>query len=549
TRVPGVVALEVPLSRTSRRSRLAVALVAAALVLSACGGGGGSDEEGAVPEPARAPNQDLRVAVGADPFVQGNPPNYNLGLATNGPNPGIFETLTRLTGQFGLQPGLATRWESAAPERWRFTLRPNVTFHNGQPLNAQAVVETLETVAQRQTRPRGLDPGTAKAVDAGTVEINLTTANARLAEQLANPNMGIQAAGTQAGPGGEPALTPTGTGPFKFESYNPGDRLVVKAYEGYWGGAPQLKSLTFRFGPERDAGRLLATRQVELVGHVAYEFLPKVSGRTDQLKFSQPFRAQFLLLNAGGIDEFATLKDDNVRKAISLAIDRKAVQKAGWPEDGEDNSSLIPDLVLADSAERVRAPNQNLTESKRLLDQAGWGPGPDGVRVKNGRALALTLIMARPTEQQKGADAVKSQLSQVGIGVNIVDPTPDGGAFVRVNNATFDLYLASQIQDDGNPCSMCRFFTIRPGGNLAFAGSVGGGAKVDELYDRTYANPSTDTARRGAADIMNVVVAERFTAVPLASIRTEWLASPRVRGFEAAALGGDQRWDSVWLTV
>jgi len=517
-------------------------------VFSACGGGGGNDEEGAGPEPARAPNQDLRVAVGVDPFVPGNPPNYNLGLVTGGPSPGIFETLTRLTGQFGLQPGLATRWESSVPEKWRFTLRPNVTFHNGQPFNAQAVVETLERIAQRQTRPRGLDPGTAKALDAGTVEVNLTAANSRLAEQLANPSMGIQAAGTQAGPGPEPELTPTGTGPFKFESYNPGDRLVVKAYEGYWGGKPELNSLTFRFGPERDAGRLLATRQVELVGHVAYDSLPKVSGRTDRLVFSQPFRAQFLLLNTGGVDEFTTLKDDNVRRAIALAIDRDAVQKAGWPEDGEDNDTIIPDLVLADSADRVKAPNQNLNESKRLLDQAGWGPGPDGVRVKNGRPLNLALILARPAEQQKGADAVKNQLSQVGIGVNIVDPAPDG-PFVRLNNSSFDLFMASQIQDDGNPCALCRFFTIRPGGNLSYAGSVGGGQKVDDLYDRIYTSPSMDTVRRSAADIMNVVVAERFTAVPLASLRTEWLASPRVRGFEPAALGGDQRWDSVWLTV
>ena len=48
---------------------------------------------------------------------------------------------------------------------------------------------------------------------------------------------------------------------------------------------------------------------------------------------------------------------------------------------------------------------------------------------------------------------------------------------------------------------------------------------------------------------MNIVVSKRFTAVPLASVRTEWLVSPRVRGFEPAVLGGDQRWDSVWLTV
>jgi peptide/nickel transport system substrate-binding protein len=519
-----------------------------AFVLTACGGGEGLTDDGALPEAGRAESQDLRVAVGQDPFLGGNPPNLNLGLSTNGPNPGIFETLTRLTGQFGLQPGLATRWESPDPETWRFTIREGVTFHNGTPLDAQAVVSSLETVASRQNRPRGLEPGAARATAPDTVEIRLSAGNSRLAEQLANPNMGIVAPGTRAGGGDDPSLIPTGTGPFRFESYNPGDRLVVRANEDYWGEKPQLTSLTFRFGPEEDAGRLLATRQVELVGHVPYDALPRVSGRTDRVVSSQPFRAHYLLLNAGGVEGFATLKEDNVRRAIALAIDRDAVQKAGWPDEGDDSHTLIPELVLADSASRVRPPNQNLDEARRALDQAGWVAGPEGMRVKLGQPLSLTLMLARPAEQAKAAAEVKRQLAEIGIGVEVVDPAPES-PFVRVNNSTFDIFMATQAQDDANPCSLCRFFSIRPGGTLSFAGSVGGGAKADDLYDRTYVSPSVDTARRAAADLINVVVAERFTAVPLASVRTVWLASPRVRGFEPAALGGDQRWNSVWLTV
>ncbi|HVL29034.1 MAG TPA: ABC transporter substrate-binding protein [Acidimicrobiales bacterium] len=528
------------------RLRTTAALVAAALILVACGSGDDSaDDLG--PEPGRAQSQDLRVAVGNDPFLPGDPPNHNLGLVTAGPNPGIFETLTRLTGSFGLQPGLALRWENPTPEQWRFHIRPNVTFHNGARLDAAAVAGTLETIARRQNRPRGLDPGTARA-NGDVVEITLTAPNTRLAEQLANPSMGIQAPGTTAGGGGEEADTPTGTGPFRFESYAPGSNLVVKAYEGYWGNKPQLTTITFRFGPERDAGRLLATRQVELVGHVPYEFLPKVSGRTDSVKGSPPARAEYLLLNTGGVGDYATLKDDNLRRAIALALDRDAVRKAAWPDDGDTNSSLIPGLVLGEAASSVRAPNQNLNESRRLLEQSGWGPGPDGVRVKQGQALNLSLVLARPDEQAKAADAVRAQLAQVGIGVNVVDPAPES-PFIRINASTFDLYLASQVQDDANPCSLCRFFSIKPGGSLAFASSVGGGPKADEIYDRSYTAPSQDSARRVAAELMNVVVAERFTAVPLASLRNEWLISPRVRGFEPAALGGDQRWESVWLTV
>ncbi len=487
------------------------------------------------------------MAVGEDPFNR-DPRNPNLGLLANGPNPGIFETLTRLTGNFGLSPSLAQRWESANPSQWRFFLRPNVSFHNGARMDAAAVASALDGIARRQTHPRGLEPGTAKPEGDLTVVVDLATPNARLAEQLAHPSMGIVAPGTAPASGGDPESTPTGTGPFRFDAYRPGAELKVSAYDQYWGQKPQLRSLTFRFGPERDAGRLLATRQVELVGHVPFEFLPKVSGRTDRVVGSQPARAQYLLLNAGGIEEWATLKDENVRKAVTLALDRKAVAKTAWPDDGEDNSTLIPELVLADAKDRVKAPAANVEEARRLLDQAGWPRGGDGVRVKDGRPLTLSLILARTGEQQRAAEALKDQLGAVGIGVQVVDPAPDT-PFTRVNSGSFDLFLASQAQDDGNPCALCRYFARTAGGQLAFASAVGGGQKTDDLYDRTYTSPSTDTVRRLAADIVNVVVAERFTAVPLASLRNEWLVSPRVRGFEAAALGGDQRWDSVWLTV
>ena len=488
------------------------------------------------------------MAVGEDPFARGDQATANVGLLAGGPNPGIFETLTRLSPNFGVTAGLAHRWESPSPSQWRFFLRPNVTFHDGARMDAAAVVGTLDAVGRRQSRPRGLDPGTARAKDETTVEIELTSPNARLTEQLASPTMGIVAPGTQAGAGDSPSTTPTGTGPFRFGGYRPGAELRVTAFDQYWGEKPQLRSILFRFGPERDAGRLLATRAVELVGLVPYPSLPKVSGRSDRVMGSSPARAQYLLLNTGGTDEWTTLKDEGLRRAIALGIDRKAVARDAWPDDGEENSTLIPELVLGDADERVKAPSHNLEEAKRVLDAAGWVRGGDGVRMRDGKPLALSLILGRPGEQGRAAEVLKSQLAALGIGLHVVDPAPDG-AFARINNGTFDLYLASQPQDDANPCALCRFFTVRPGGNLAFAGAAGGGQKADDLYERVFVSPSPDTARRLAADLVNVVVAERFTAVPLATLRAEWLVSQRVRSFEPSPLGGDQRWESVWLTV
>lgn len=534
----------------SRIRTLFALLLLTALVAAGCSSGG---EEATDDEPAepRAAAQDLRVAVGEDPFMAGGPPANDIGIRTNGPNPGIFETLTRLTPTYGVNGALAERWETPNPKTWKFFLRRDVTFHNGAPFNADAVVSSLESIAGRATRPRGLDRGTAKATAPDIVEVNLTADNGRLAEQLANPTMAIIAPGTRPGAGDTPETTPTGTGPFAFVSYSKGTDLKMKAYDKYWGGTTELKTLTFRFGPERDVSRLLATRQVEIAGMVGYNNLASVSGRTDRNVQSRPGQAVYLLLNTGGIDEWTTLKDDNVRKALAHTIDRNDVAKSGWEDHGEDSDTLIPEIVLgADAADRVRPLPLNRNEAKKILDGAGWLPTlPNGMRAKDGKPLVLNLLLSRPADQTKAAETIKSQFAEVGVGLQVQDPGPDT-PFTKVNNGTFDLFLDVRAQDDANPCALCRFFSVKSGNQfLAYSAAAQGGPKVDDAYDRVFSSPSIETARRTAADIMQVITAERFTAISIAALRTEWLISPRVRGFDPAVLTGDQRWESVYLTV
>jgi peptide/nickel transport system substrate-binding protein len=535
----------------SRLRSIVVLLLLTLLVAAGCSRGGGTESTADEPAEPRSNAQDLRVAVGEDPFMAGNPAAMDIGTRATGPNPEIFETLTRMSDTFGAEAGLALRWESPNARTWRFFLRKGVTFHNDAPFDSDAVVTNLEAIARRQTRPRGLDPGTAKATAPDVVEVNLTQDNTRLPEQLANPGFVMIAPNTRPGAGDTPETTATGTGPFAFVSYTKGSELKMKGYDKYWGGAPQLRTLTFRFGPERDASRLLATRQVEVVGMISYSNLASVSGRTDRNVASRPGQAVYLLLNTGGTEEFSTLKDDNVRKAIAQTVDRKELTKLGFGEDADDNASLIPDIVLgSDAADRVRPPAQNLNEAKRALDAAGWTATlPNGMRAKDGKPLVLNLLLSKPVDQGKFADALKNQLAQVGIGMQVQDPAPDT-PFTKVNNTTFDLFLDVRAQDDANPCALCRFFTLKSGNQfLAYSTAAGGGPKADDLYDRLFSSPSIDTARRSAADIMQVVTGERFTAISVASLKTEWLISPRVRGFEPAILGGDQHWEDVYLTV
>ena len=532
----------------SRLRTLFALLLLTILVATGCSSGGGeaTDDEPAEP---RAAAQDLRVAVGDDPFMAGNPPANDIGIRTNGPNPGIFETLTRLSPTYGVEAALAERWETSNPKTWKFFLRRDVTFHNGSPFNAEAVVASLDAIAGRATRPRGLDRGTAKATAPDIVEVNLSADNARLSEQLANPTMAMMAPGTRPGAGDTPENTPTGTGPFQFVSYNKGTELKMKVNDKYWGGTSELKTLTFRFGPERDVSRLLATRQVEIAGMVGYGNLASVSGRTDKNVQSRPGQAAYLLLNIGGIDEWTTLKDDNLRKALAHSIDRNDLAKTalGRPRRGQRH---------ADPGDRPRCrrrrpgapPPLNRNEAKKILDGAGWMPPCPtacGPRTAS-RSCSTSSCPGRRTRPRRPRPSRPSSPRSASASRS---RTPARHAVHEGQQRHFDLYLDVRAQDDANPCALCRFFTIRPGGQFSFSASVGGGPKVDDAYDRIFSSPSIDTARRTAADIMQVVTAERFTAISIASLRTEWLISPRVRGFEPAVLTGDQRWDSVFLTV
>ena len=539
-----------------RRSWIGVAVVV--MLAAACSADGSSQPP---PPVERAAQQVLRVAVGDDEFLGGSPPVANLGLLVDGLNPGIFETLTVVTQNFGLRPGLALRWEARSPTQWRFELRPGVSFHDGTPLTAAAVVESLqrvtggtedaggEQVALRATHPRGLEADSATAVEELVVEIVLSQPNLRLAEQFANPRTAVLAPGTEAGDGSTPARTPTGTGPFRFATYRPGVDLEVRANPNYWDGAPELESMLFRFGAERDASRLLATGAIDAVGYIDAGLLANVSGTADRQVLSAPARSAFLLLNRGGVQEWSTLQEDPVREAVVMGLDREAVVEAAWPGQTEPSDTVIPAVVLGAVAEQVRPPAVDVTAAKALMNDAGWVPGPDGIRVRDGSRLELDVLVRRPADGLPAAEqAIRKQLTSLGIGARTTSPDGASTPLQRVNAATFDLFVDLRPQDDANPCALCRFFTIGPGGDLTVSGVVGAGAAADALYERVHAAQSLDTVRRLATDLLEVAIKDEAVVLPLASLPNPWLLSSQVQGFESAAIGGAQAWQDVFLS-
>ncbi len=323
----------------------------------------------------------------------------------------------------------------------------------------------------------------------------------------------------------------------------------MRANPDYWDGAPELETMLFRFGAERDASRLLATGAVDAVGYIEAGLLANVSGTADRQSMSAAARSAFLLLNRGGVQQWSTLQEDPVREAVVMGLDRETIVSAAWPGRTEPSDTVIPAVVLGAAGEQVRPPAVDVTAAKALLDDAGWVRGADGVRQREGSRLELDILVRRPADGLPAAEQeIRKQLTSLGIGARTMPPAGTSTPLQRVNAATFDLFVDLRPQDDANPCALCRFFTIGPGGDLTVSGVVGAGAAADALYEQVHVAPSVDTVRRLATEPAGGGGQGRGRGPAAGGAAQSVAAVLPGAGFEPAAIGGAQTWQNVFLS-
>ncbi len=460
-------------------------------------------------------------------------------------NAPVLETLLSFTSDLRLQPLLAEAWEHRPPGTWRFWLRRGVRFHNGAPFNASAVVTTVNGWCEGRN-VMGLGPNSAVAVDEYTVDVTPAVANHRLPQQLAHPGRRIAAPGTLPGTGGRPDITPTGTGPFRFVRYRPGVDLTVARFEGYWGPPAHAATLTFDFLSDGDArlsaltgGRVDAIYDVPR--HRAAE-LGSAGLRVTQAPIGMYCA---LLLNHRGAPPHDILGDVRIRRALALAVDREAIV-AAWPGSARPEQTIVPSDVLGSAAPLIKGHRHDPDEAERLLDEAGWNRGADGVRATSGgRRLRLEMLVYSKEEQAPAPELVAEHLARVGVHVAISEPDPhDYGDMMRAGRA--DIFASVGNQADANWLFLASLFTgVTPGG--AYGDRFGPGALYDELVTQAYATPDAEESRRLTAEALRIVVDDEVTAVPLAGLARVHGMQQGVQGFVAHRAKGAQRWSGVSL--
>ena len=337
----------------------------------------------------------------------------------------VFEGLVYRDAAMTLQPRLATSWRTIGPLTWEFQLREGVTFHNGEPFDAEAVKFSLDrAVAQDNADIRNLNLESVEIVDSFTVRLNTTNPTPAMLTALLSG--WIVAPGYYADLSEADAATkPIGTGPFVLTEWRRDDLVILDRHAGYWGDPAPYDTLVWRPIPE--ASTRIAELEVgnaDIIVNVPPESQPRVEDFADAGIRSTPTGRRFYL----GLrhDEEGPLQDSRVRRALNHAVDVDLIIDTLLAGLGERRASLLN----APHADAGLSPFPYDPELARtLLAEAGYSDGFE---------MTIMSPNGRYTKDLEISQAIAGFLREVGIDATV--ESNEWGHYI-------DLMLENELRD------------------------------------------------------------------------------------------------------
>jgi len=374
----------------------------------------------------------------------------------------IFDSLVVLRDDQSLAPWLATSWE-ISPDRtqYSFKLRQGVTFHDGTPFDAFAVKANFDRIknpANALSWLPDIGPYTgATVLSPYEVRLEFGAPFEPFLRNLSSTSLAIVSPTAAAKYGKTFGQNPVGTGPFKFDGLTPGSEIRLAKNPTYaWapanavhGGPALIDRLIFQNVPEQlTRVAALQSGQVQVADLIPSQNIAGFKVDPDFVFLQK----EMLDTNyALGLNVAKAPWDDlQIRQAVRLAL----------------NIDLIVRIVYLGTIERAWSPlspglfgsaEQNLRNSwqpdadhaRAILDQKGWIPGVDGIRVKDGKRLTISFLDTQGNREQRldVIQLVRRQLLGVGIELSI-DSETAGTAYKKFLDNAFDLSGGAQYAPD-----------------------------------------------------------------------------------------------------
>ncbi len=392
------------------------------------------------------------------------------------------------------QPGLATSWTIVSPTTMELKLRPDVRFQNGDPMTAEDVVFSLEriikatfvpyTVRKRDTLP---NLASVEIIDPHTIRVHASRPEPLFETLMNTQQTMIVSKRYIMGLSGKPdaiedsdyeafALKPMGTGAYRVAEFIPNQRLVWERFDGYWGPKAPFARVTVTRIPEL-SGRITALKnaEVDIITNIPPDQL-------DLLGADRALRVEGMVTPLFHVVIFNTqnpkMASAKLRRALSLAIDRKTLNEALWQGKAVVPSSHTYAQFGPLYMPELKTFEYDPAEAKRLLKEAGY----DGFTIRFDTAAAYYtngLLAAQAIQEMWAAVGVKSE-------IKVDDRWTGGDADMMARNWSNPMYFPDPVGSFG--------IMWAPTGNAATEGRYKPDAAFEALWDKF--RYSTDLAAR-----------------------------------------------------
>ncbi|WP_134768564.1 ABC transporter substrate-binding protein [Nocardioides sp. 1609] len=526
--------------RARRPGRTAAALVAVLALTAGCAASGAGSEQG---NGKRQEGGDLTFLIDSlgDTWI----PNNSAISSFQGHIWGhVTDKLVYVDEEGTVSPWVAEEWEqNDDATEFTITLKDGVTFSDGSPVDAEAVVANLDIWADGRPdegiNPIGLFPTTyesAEAVDPLTVKVSFSAPTLGFIPTLGYHGSILISPETLALSAEEQAdlSNDIGSGPFTVKSWKEGDSVVLEKRDDYdWApealdhaGPATLDTLTYKLVAEPSV-RTAAVQSGQ--AQVAYNPSPQELGPFKEQGYTVAAPRYLGFVNGFALNtQVAPFDDAKVRQAVQVGIDRDEILSTVYTEDWLPAESFIQSNVpgASDHSDEFAFDPE---AAKTLLDEAGWRAAGDGVRTKGGKKLTLTLYPNPYLATSQSIDElVAQQLGDLGFEVEIqAYDVVTYGEKVSFQNPSVPAYEVTRSFIDAG--TVAGILTDTDGGEDWF--NVGQGDPELTRLGNEVAGAISTEEREPVLDELQSYVLQQGYFVPLTQIvQRLYLQSPKVKG-------------------
>lgn len=495
-------------------TRILAVVLCMALLLSGCGGQKTSTQKTG----ASASHDTLVISMETEPTALH--PAFATSVVANLVGIQMFETLIKkVDGEF--QPCLATDWTWSDDNlSITFTIRDDVTFHNGEKMTAEDVAFSYNTAMHTgYTESLCGFMDRMEVVDDTHVTLYLKEIYGAALESIVEATLGIfPKAYYESDPNGF-SRNPIGTGPYKFVEWASGASISMTKFDNYWGEGAKIPNVKFVLynNAATSAALALENDEIDILTNVASTDIKRLeAAKNVQVATTDGAAIAFIMFS---MEEGSLFRDENLRLAIAHAINKEDVLLGAAEGHGVVANAIFPGYTFG--IDGYEAPGYDIDKAKEYLTAAGY---PDG--------LTIDIVANSRDTYYKPAEIVQAQLAEVGINLNMLKM--ESNAWFedvwRAGDYGMSILLFSCALPD--VLYYYQMFTTDGAENFGHVSCE----ELDEAYERARTITDLDERAQACYDVVKAF-GDHAICVPIFNMEKIMAADANLQGFVAETNG------------